>query len=245
MADTRLDAPGNSTPRGAETTGRKSLRPLVASGILLAAIVTAVVYRLAISAAAETYRDVTVLVDDNRKRCEGIATDVLTAWESAAADPDLAITQYYLGPGRLKLVTAARRTQQVREMLTKGIIEVNGKQRDLVIEFHASVAKLCDLATSPAGYSRITFSERRSALRDQIATQDEKLRIVFPEISSEKDRILQRYDAPLLAEVKRLEAERLAEEERRQQVLLAKARKQQTEQERATAAAARAANEED
>lgn len=76
----------NSAPTAAEPA-RRFPRVLVASGIALTIVIASVVYRLAVSATAETYRETTVLVDDNRKRCEEIASDVLGIWESAAANP--------------------------------------------------------------------------------------------------------------------------------------------------------------
>lgn len=192
----------DSAPKAVGATSRKSRRLLVASGVALAAtaIVIAAVYRLVVSSRAEKYREITVLVDDNRKRCEEIASDVLTTWESVPGSPDSAIAQYYLGRGWLKLAFAGRRTQQIRDMLSKGI-EIKGTLRDLVIELHASVVKLCNLAASPAGYSRITFNERRSALRDEIATQQEKLMIALPTLGlgGDNSRILQPFDRQILA----------------------------------------------
>jgi hypothetical protein len=146
---------GNSgAPRARQTTPRTLRRLLAGLGIGLAVSVTfaALVYWLAVPASAETYRIAVVLAEDNRERCEGIASDVLAAWESASSEPDFRIAGYYLGAGRVKLAAAARRTQQIREMLTKARETKSG---ELVVEFHASVVKLCDLAAAPAGYSRL------------------------------------------------------------------------------------------
>lgn len=167
------------------------------------------------AACAETpiYKEAFVLVEDNRLRCEDVVSDVLTQWEQRFSTPESSINAYYAGDGRLKIAPMEVRLAQSREALSR-TSKRSGEVRDLLVDFYAGVEKLCGLAKSPVGYSRLTFNDRRSALRDEIAGAKAKLEILLPIAPEESAKILERFLPAIQEAEKRVQRELVAEKRR-------------------------------
>jgi hypothetical protein len=215
----------------------KIRRWLYIAGLLLASVAVMVALQISSNASSQKYRDATALIEDNRERCEEMAANVLSAWHASPDESSAAVERYFLGSGRYELAAARLRTEQIRDLLRDAKHE--GTVRDLVLALHTSVAKLCDLASSPAGYSQLTFNERRSALRDEIATCLEKLRILLPISDRERAQTKERFAPALAAEFNTIAQERLAAEKRVREAQAAQAltlqAQQQAESERLAA----------
>lgn len=167
------------------------------------------------TACAETplYKEAFVLVEDNRLRCEDVVSDVLARWESGGRSPEYLVNAFYVGEGRLKIAPMEVRLAQSREVLSRAS-KHSGEARDLLVDFYAGVEKLCGLAKSPEGYSRLTFSDRRSALRDEIAGAKAKLELLLPTTPEERAKILEKFSPAIQEAEKRLQRELAADEER-------------------------------
>ena len=156
----------------------------------------ALVLLSACSGKPAAHKEALILIEDSNLRCESILSQVLTLWEAGGSSPERLLGDFYEGSGHIDLDPLEVRLSQSRDALAT-FANQSGQQKDLLFELYTGVDKLCGLAKSPYGYSRLTYNERRSALRDEIAGAKSKLNILLSVTDSERAAVLAKYSAPV------------------------------------------------
>jgi len=162
-------------------------------------------------AEAPVYRETLVLVEDNRQRCESIISEVLVYWEQGVPTPAQSINIYYSSDGLVRIAALEVSSVQAREVLSR-VSKRSGETRDLLLEFYAAVERLCDLARSPAGHNRLTFTDWRAVIRDELGGVQAKLEILLPVSNAERAAILRKYAPAVRGAESRARAQKLAAE---------------------------------
>jgi hypothetical protein len=184
------------------------------------AAAVALVLLSACSGTPADYKEAFVLTEDSSLRCEAILSQVVVYWRVGGSNPESFLDLFYTGAGRIDIEPMEARLTQAREALAD-VSNRSGQERDLLLDHYTGVEKLCKLAKSPEGYSQITYNERRSALRDEIAGTKAKLNILLPVTEAERATILAKYAAPVQEAERRVKAASgsaaLADAKRRQE----------------------------